>query len=426
MSYIRSITFLLFLFIISGSTSAQPTTVLSNAEWLRIDFMLSGFAHNQQAAIVQLKKEPHFSIENDQFVWPFDYGTYVIEVIDENDNLVFKRGFSTLYEEWLITDLVSQGTYAFEQTVRIPFPLQNVKVLLKRRVKTNFELMNQWNISPNNTNVVSYVERGNIITELISGDGNKHNRLDLAFVADGYTIEEKQQAMEDVKRFADFLLTQAPFQEYSERINIRLVFEPSEMSGVTEPTKHKFLNTAVSSSFNTLNLKRYLCVERYFKLMDVAAAVPYDFVLVMVNTDRYGGGGFFNHVSVFSARGRYSETVFLHEFGHHFGGLADEYFDSEVPYLDGMDTTYEHWKPNVTALVDFSAKWDSLVNSSTPVPTPRTAKYRNVTGAFEGGAYMTKGVYSPAMNCRMRSNQTSTFCAACDRSLAQMLKFYTK
>ena len=156
----------------------------------------------------------------------------------------------------------------------------------------------------------------------------------------------------------------------------------------------------------------------------MAAAAPYDFILVMVNTERYGGGGVFNHFSVFSSNGYSAEKVFLHEFGHHFAGLADEYFNSEVTYEDMLDTSLEPWQPNITTLIDFDRKWADLLTEGVPVPTPRNKQFVGKTGVFEGGAYVRKGVYSPAMDCRMRTNKAKSFCEVCQSAIEKMLQLY--
>ena len=197
-------------------------------------------------------------------------------------------------------------------------------------------------------------------------------------------------------------------------------------SGTTEPRKEIYKNTALNSHFNSLNLSRYLTITEYFKMKDVAASAPYDYALIMVNTKRYGGGGIFNHFSVFAADSDWDEEVFVHEFGHHFGGLADEYYDSEVSYEDMLDTKKEPWNPNITTLVAFDGKWKDLISKGTPVPTPRDNKYKGKTGVFEGGAYMSKGVYSPSMDCRMNTNTAEGFCVACQDAIEQMLKLYIK
>ena len=146
----------------------------------------------------------------------------------------------------------------------------------------------------------------------------------------------------------------------------------------------------------------------------------------MVNTHRYGGGGIFNHFSVFTSDNQWSKEVFVHEFGHQFGGLADEYFTSDVSYEEMLDTDKEPWNPNITTLVAFDGKWQNLISKGTPVPTPRSKKYKGKTGVFEGGAYMSKGVYSPSMDCKMRTNTAEGFCSACENAITEMLEMYTK
>ncbi|HKK58716.1 MAG TPA: M64 family metallopeptidase [Salinivirga sp.] len=422
----RVFPFLLIIFtsILAHSLSfAQGHKDFDLDRALRIDFILTGEKDWQKAGILRLKEEQYWSGTEQSLIWPFQYGTYQIEVYNESNELILKQGFSTLFEEWQSTGLPRDGAASFEQSYSIPYPKGDVLVKLLVRNKNKFELLNTWSIDPDADNIKQ--EPVNQEAILILGGGDYRNKLDLVFLADGYSESELKKAKKDARRFGKFLFRNAPFNKYRRDINIWLVHKPSIESGTDEPCKGVFKKTALGTSFNTLNLKRYLSVEEFFKVKDVAAAAPYDFILVMVNTKRYGGGGVFNHFSVFSADGPSAEKVFLHEFGHHFGGLADEYFNSEVTYEDMLDTTIEPWQPNITTLVDFDSKWPHLISEGLPVPTPRIAKFENYTGVFEGGAYLNKGVFSPAMDCRMRTNKAKDFCTVCQLALEKMLLIYT-
>jgi hypothetical protein len=416
---------LLFQFVLVYGLFASDLNQYFNFEKsLRIDFVLTGTANTQTAGLVGLIEEPYWSGNTGQLIWPVDYGTYRFDVCDANGRLLFRNGFSTLFEEWQTTALTKNGPASFEQSISIPFPKQKVELKLFCRQKDGFEEIAFWTVDPNE----QYIKKNTPVYkgQKIYGNGDPSQSLDLVFLAEGYILQDSVKAFNDAKRFSDYLFKQEPFSNYREKINIWLVHVPSLESGTSEPGEHIFKNTILGSSFNSLGLDRYLTITDYFKMKDLASATPYDFPLVMVNTKRYGGGGIFNHFSVFASDSDWAEEVFIHEFGHHFGGLADEYFNSEVSYEEMLDVSREPWNPNITTLVDFDGKWSNMVTKGTPVPTPRKAKYKDKTGVFEGGAYMSKGVYSPSMDCRMRSNTADGFCPACQTAIEQMLKVYIK
>jgi hypothetical protein len=422
----RSILFLLLIQIIYISLfgAQKNDDYFSFDKSLRIDFILTGTADTQNAGIVNLIEEPFWSGNKKSLIWPMDYGSYIFEVYTADGTLIFKNGFSTLFEEWQTTALVDMGPSSYEQSINIPMPKRAIEIQLKVRKRSGLELVSRWDIDPRKD---IFVKKNPIYkSQKVYGKSDPKESLDIVFLADGYLAEDSLKALKDTKRFANYLYSQPPFKYFKNHINIWLVHVPSIESGTSEPRKGVFKQTVLNSSFNSLGLERYLTTSSYFKLKDLAAAAPYDVPVVMVNTDRYGGGGIFNHFSVFSADSQWAMEVFLHEFGHQFGGLADEYFDSEVSYEEMLDTTKEPWNPNITTLVEFNGKWEPLISKGTPVPTPRNNKFKGETGVFEGGAYMSKGVYSPAMDCKMKTNTAKEFCSACQNAIKQMLKLYIK
>ena len=159
---------------------------------------------------------------------------------------------------------------------------------------------------------------------------------------------------------------------------------------------------------------------------DQAGAVPYDILIVLVNSTEYGGGGFYNDVCVCTADHFLSPKVFAHEFGHEFAGLGDEYYTSEVAYEDYYNIKIEPWEPNLTSLVDIKSKWAGLIDSKTPVPTPRTQEYEGKIGAFEGGGYTAKGIYSPMQDCLMKSNKPNSFCPVCQKAILKAIQKCTE
>ena len=209
-----------------------------------------------------------------------------------------------------------------------------------------------------------------------------------------------------------------------EKFNIVAVKAPSEESGTSEPAEGIWKKTALNSNFDTFHSDRYLTTLNLFKLHDLLAGTPYEHIIILVNTDKYGGGGIFNSYVLSAAHHTMSKPVIVHEFGHSFGGLADEYaYDFEQ--LPVYPHDIEPWEPNITTLTDFSGKWEEMINADTPVPTPANGNIDTI-GIYEGAGYSIKGVYRGAQDCRMRSNETGEFCPVCRMALEKLINFYAK
>src|SRR5665647_3550370 len=226
--------------------------------------------------------------------------------------------------------------------------------------------------------------------------------------------------------FFDSLFAVVPFSQMNEYFNVYALKTPSVESGTDIPGEHIFRNTLYNSTFYTFDISRYLTTSDMKNIHDMAAVVPYDHLIILVNSTRYGGGGFYNFVNVCTSDHNLSPKVFIHEFGHGFGGLGDEYYTSEVAYNDYYNLNVEPWEPNLTTMADFSSKWKAMVDVKTPVPTPRNGKYVSKVGAFEGGGYITKGIYSPMENCRMKSNEVPDFCPVCQKAIREVIIENTK
>jgi hypothetical protein len=231
---------------------------------------------------------------------------------------------------------------------------------------------------------------------------------------------------EDAKRVTQYLFDEEPFKSEKEKFNVSAVLTPSPESGTDIPGEHIYKNTRFNSTFYTFDVSRYLTTSDMKNILDAAALVPYDQIYVLVNTERYGGGGFYNFVSVCTADNSLTKEVFVHEFGHGFAGLGDEYYTSDVAYEDFYNLKIEPWEPNITTLVNFGSKWKSMVKESVEIPTPRTAKYENTVGVYEGGGYMSKGIYSPFIDCQMKSNTAKGFCPVCAESIKKVIQFYSE
>ena len=155
------------------------------------------------------------------------------------------------------------------------------------------------------------------------------------------------------------------------------------------------------------------------------SGVPYEHIVILANTENYGGGGIYNSYLMSAAHNEKTRPVVVHEFGHSFAGLADEYY-----YDDQYETQYpadtEPWEPNLTTLVDFDRKWKDMLPRGTKIPTKPSKKnlYTEV-GVYEGGGYQSKGVYRPAQECRMKINEAPVFCPVCERAILRVINYYT-
>ena len=258
-------------------------------------------------------------------------------------------------------------------------------------------------------------------------NGNAAKKVDIVILAEGYTATETEKFYADAQCMTDYMFTIPPFDKLKKDFNVYAIAVPSKESGTDVPGKHIYKNTAFNASFYTFNQERYLTTNSMQAIADAASAVPYDQIYVLVNTSTYGGGAFYNHLNLASADNELSEKVYIHEFGHGFVGLADEYYyDWDPTFQETYSPKIEPWEENITTLVNFESKWKDMVKKGTPIPTPRTSKYKNTLGAFEGGGYTSKGVYSPMQDCRMKSNDPKGFCPVCERAIRKTVDFYTK
>ena len=247
--------------------------------------------------------------------------------------------------------------------------------------------------------------------------------MDIVILPDGYTADEMDQFLQDCQYLANVFTQAEPFASHINDFNFRAVLAPSEESGVDIPASHTWVRTILNSHFYTFYIDRYCTTRDYFSVKDVAANAPYDQIYILVNSSQYGGGGFYNFYSMSTAGNMSSSSVIVHEFGHAFAGLADEYEEPDNPLALLYNLNVEPWEPNITTLVDFESKWADLVVPGTPIPTPNTNQYNNVVGAFEGGGYLTEGMYRPQRNCMMRNY--APFCAVCNRTIEAVIEAHS-
>ncbi|MPM41500.1 hypothetical protein SDC9_88155 [bioreactor metagenome] len=254
--------------------------------------------------------------------------------------------------------------------------------------------------------------------------GSAEDKLDILFIPDGYTKKEMKLFYKDCEKAMNSIMKAKPFNEFPNSINFRAVLAPSAESGPDFPQNGVYKNTILNSTFNTFGTERYLTTLSYHAVMDVAANSPADHIIILVNTDEYGGGGFYNFYTLAAAHNTHTPFLIQHEMGHGLTGLGDEYYTSDVAYDSFYNNTVEPWEPNLTTLVDFSTKWDTLLAPGTPVPTPVDRENCKSAGVFEGGGYSAKGIYRPACECTMKSVIYDFYCEACKAAVRRVIRFY--
>ncbi|HLN19971.1 MAG TPA: M64 family metallopeptidase [Bacteroidales bacterium] len=394
---------------------------------LRFDFMFSGDASKTAVFPVIMKEEPVWAGPRSGFTNLNVRGNFRYELYDASDSsLLFCSGFSTLFQEWQTTAEAKSIERNFYEVIRMPFPKNKCELVISKRQRDgSFTALYHKAIDPSDYFIL-HEKPADVTFTRLYGKGDPENSVDLAFIAEGYTAAEKEKFRNDVKNMAEALFNEAPFNEYRDKFNIWAVEAVSRESGTDIPGEHIYVNTALNSTFYTFDLDRYLTTTDIKAVNDYAAVVPHDNIVVLINTTRYGGGGVYNYYSGTSSGHQYSKIVFVHEFGHGFAGLADEYYNSEVAYEDFYPLSVEPWEPNITTMVNFESKWKNKIKPGIPLPTPAEEKYAGITGLFEGGGYSAKGIFRPEIDCRMKGNGPVGFCSVCSEAIKDVIEYYIK
>ncbi len=393
---------------------------------LRYDYRHSGTRSQEKIRADRMIAEPHWGGSLTNLIDTFGYGRYHFELKDlKSGKVIYSRGFSTLFVEWQDTEEAKKKKKSFRESLVMPFPKAEVILQIYSRDKKNrLHMIFSDHIDPVKDKILPAVMEDWVVKE-IAVQGDPSEKLDVVFLAEGYTLEQMELFWEDCQRFAGFLLETAPFNAYREMINIRGVASISEESGVSLPGEKVFRKTALGASFYTFGSERYLMAEDFQRIRDAAALVPYDQIFIIANSDKYGGGGIFNFYSTGTRGNKEAAFLLIHEFGHAFAGLADEYYTSEVAVDAFYDLQVEPWEPNITTLVDFGRKWEELLTPGVPVPTPIKPEFSNSVGVFEGAGYAAEGIYRPYQECTMKSVRYDAFCPVCRRAIGRMIRFYS-
>jgi hypothetical protein len=341
---------------------------------LRIDYYHAGNALDEYIIPDNMYIQGKWAGNTVNLVASYRLGKYSAKVYDLLTNrLIFSIGYSTIFSEYQATDPANNGvSRTYHESVLIPRPKSKCLFVIEKRDRYNIPVpVYQQVINPDDyhINTESNARNSDEIISLVS-NGDPHHAVDLVIVGEGYTRQERNSFRKDLEYFTRVLFSTEPFASQQKKFNISGIFTPSAESGTDEPRQGKYRNTALGSSFNIFDTDRYLLADDNKTIRDIAGQVPYDIIMVMVNSGRYGGGGIFNWQTTFTSGSPYRDHVFLHEFGHAFAGLGDEYYTSDVSYKDFYPEGIEPLDPNVTALPDpQNLRWKDLVSPGLKIPT---------------------------------------------------------
>jgi len=417
--------FMLVLQYLSG----QDFNSFFENKTLRVDYIFSGDSAHQFISLSELAQTPIWAGKRIHLSEIPLAGNGQIEMKDtKSQKIIYKMSFSSLFQEWLTTQEATTTTRAFENTFQLPMPLNPVDITIRLTDTFNkVQCKLTHHIDPKDI-LIRKLQIANSPYKYIWKGGNIEKCIDIAIVAEGYTSNEKELFYKDAQIATESLFNHEPFKKLKNRFNIIAVACPSKDSGVSVPLKGIWKETIAESNFSTFYSDRYLTTTHIKKLYDQLSGIPFEHLIILANTDVYGGGGIYNSYTLTTAHNNLFKPVVVHEFGHSFGGLGDEYYydDQFTPmYPAGI----EPWEPNLTTLTHFETKWKDMLPPGTKIPTPPTndkSKIYTQIGVFEGGGYSSKGVYRPAMNCRMKTNEAPGFCPVCQRALERIIRFYTE
>ena len=397
---------------------------------LRTDYIFTGNARQQEVCLDELSMLPQWAGRRHHLNELPLAGNGEITMKDKaTGTVIYRTSFSSLFQEWLGEEEATRVKKGFENSFLLPFPKKEAIVTISlKNAHQQVSASLTHEIRPDD---VLIHQRGTAhITphRYIHQSGSVEDCIDVAILAEGYTEAEMDLFYQDAEATCEALFSHEPFKKLKSRFNLVAVASPSADSGVSIPLKDEWKSTAVSSHFSTFYSDRYLTTSRVKSIHNWLAGIPYEHVIILANTDTYGGGGIYNSYTLTTAHHPQFKPVVVHEFGHSFGGLADEY-----AYTDAPSPLYpysiEPWEQNITTMVDFESKWKDMVPEGTPVPTPSKTKESEIytsVGVYEGAGYTTKGIYRPATECRMKINEAPAFCPVCQRALERLILFYTE
>ena len=452
------------LLLFAASAFAAPQT-------MRLDYFHTGDAKHETFSFDRVVIEPlPWPGDMTKTIDPTDYGKYFFEVRDaKTKRVLYSRGFASVYGEWETTDEANKIMRTFSESLRFPAPDAPVEIVLRKR-----DAKNKWNeawkisIDPKDMFIDRSKPRASARLIPIQRMGDPSAKVDLLLLGDGYTAREQSKFVADARRLINELFATSPFKEHRKAFNVWGLCPAAAESGISRPSTGIYRDSI--STYDAFSSERYILAFDNQRLRKVAQFAPYEFIEILVNGRTYGGGGIFNLYSTVAVDNAFADYVFVHEFGHHFAGLADEYYTSPVAYAPATERV-EPWEENATALLDKkNLKWRDIVDHDTPIPTPwnkeefeaysrqygarraqlrkenrpeaemealfredrrrvdammRREKYFGRVGAFEGAMYEAKGYYRPQVDCIMFS-RTDFFCKVCKRAIEKVIGLYAR
>ena len=406
---------LIFSILLASSicASAQRFEDYFEDRTLRLDYTFAGDEVLHEIYVDELVSLPHWYGRRERLSELPLRGNGQITVRSKKDSVViYRHSFSTLFQEWLATDEAKHTQKSFENVFLVPFPKDPVEIKVELFDYHN-EVVNSLThtVDPKDILIRKAGERNITPYDVLHQAGDTTRCIRIAFVAEGYTSDEMDHYLADCQKAIGSLFNHEPFKSMQDRFNIIALKSVSEESGTSEPSKGIWKHTALGSHFDTFYSDRYLTTLHLKRLHDILAGTPYEHIIILVNTSHYGGGGIYNSYNLSFTGGEKFLPVVVHEFGHSFGGLGDEYaYGNDDPiYFD--DT--EPWEPNLTTKATAFIKWENLIKEGK-------------AGLYEGGGYQEKGVWRGCENCRMRTNEEPEFCPVCQQALKELINFYTE
>ena len=389
---------IILCFCISIGSYAQNFADYFQNKTLRVDYIFTGDATQQAIYLDELSQLPTWAGRQHHLSeLPLEGNGQIIMKDLASKQCIYKTSFSSLFQEWLSTDEAKETAKGFENTFLLPYPKQPVEIevtLYSPRKKTMATYKHI--VRPNDILIhkrgVSHVTPHRYMLQ----SGNEKDCIDVAILAEGYTEKEMDIFYQDAQHTCESLFSYEPFRSMKGKFNIVAVASPSTDSGVCVPRENLCKETTVHSHFDTFYSDRYLTTSRVKSIHNALAGIPYEHIIILANTDVYGGGGIYNSYTLTTAHHPMFKPVVVHEFGHSFGGLADEYFYEDDVMTDTYPLDIEPWEQNISTQVNFASKWKDILPSGTPIPTPIAERKEYPVGVYEGGGYSAKGIYRPA------------------------------
>ncbi|MBQ7811624.1 MAG: peptidase M64 [Bacteroidales bacterium] len=412
-------------------------TMAAQDRTLRIDYIFSGTDKTQEIALDEMSSFEGWAgrrVNLDSV--PVRGNGQVMMKSASTGEVLYRQSFSTLFQEWQTTEEATRVRKSFENVFLFPMPSEKAVVTVELYgFKGGVAASMTHEVEPDDI-LIRKVEPQPAPHRYILKSGTAEECIDVAVVAEGYTADEAELFYKDAQAAVEAILSHAPFNEYKDRFNFVAIALPSEDSGVSVPGEGLWKKTALGSHFNTFYMDRYLTTLRLRQMHDRLCGIPYEHIVILANTDTYGGGGIYNSYTLTTAHHPAFKPVVVHEFGHSFGALADEYYYDDQ-FVEYYYPDCEPWEQNITTLYDFASKWDDMLPKMVSIPTPQVQgdiwssfhegrTPSSLIGVYEGAGYQSKGVYRPFPDCRMKTNAAETFCPVCQRAIARIIEFQTE